>query len=167
VNARSIDDAERDLLAMIGRHGPPVAGCVTARDIHRFAVACGDEDPVYSSEEAARDAGFAGIPAPPLMLTGTLEWGAGPPLTGLRVDGSGVGRESWLPLDGLRLMGGGQDVTFHGDVLAGTSFAGDVVLEAVQRKDGSSPLLLLTITTEYRTVGGEPLATCRETLIAR
>ena len=152
---------------MIGRSGPPIHGTVTARDIHRFAIACGDDDPAYRSSEAAHAAGFAAIPAPPMMLTSTIEWGAGPPLDELRQDGSGVGRESWLPLEGMRLMGGGQDVTFHADVLAETEFVGEVVLEDVQRKDGRSPLLLLTITTEYRTATGEALATCRETLIAR
>jgi acyl dehydratase len=167
VSTRSIDDAERDLAAMVGRQGPTVTGIVSARDIHRFAVACGDDDEIYASENAARAVGFEGIPAPPLMLTSILEWNAGPSLSRLRLDGTGVGRESWLPLDGLRLMGGGQDVTFHGDVLAGTSFVGQVTLEGVERKDGASPLLLLTVTTEYSDPRAGRLATCRETLIAR
>ena len=46
------------------------------RDFERFAVACGDEDP--------------GDVAPPLLLTSIIEWGAGPPLSALREDGTGA-----------------------------------------------------------------------------
>ena len=161
-----IDEAEQVLRAMVGVKGPSVEGAVTARDVHRFAVACGDDDEIYTSAEAARAAGYDGIPAPALMLTSTIDWDAGP-LGQLRADGSGVGREAWLPLEGLRLMGGGQDVTFHTDLLAGMGFVGVVSLDRLVRKEGAGPLLLLTLKIEYMNLDGEPLATCLETLIAR
>ncbi len=153
---------------MIGRRGPELRGSVSARDIARFAVASGEDSPIYTSLEAARAAGYEGIPCPPLLLTSVLEWGAGPALGELRADGTGVGREAWLPLQGLRLMGGGQDLELHRPVLAGTEFVVEPALAAVERKQGGSgELILLTIETSYRTVDGEPLVTCRETLIAR
>jgi hypothetical protein len=138
-----------------------VSGTILARDIDRFATAAGDEPPMSSRADGR-------IPAPPLMLSSTIEWGAGPPLAELREDGTGVGREGWLPLSGLRLMGGGQDLSFHGEVLSGESFTAVPTLEDVQLREGQSgALLLLTITTVFCGGGGVELVTCRETLIAR
>jgi len=160
--------AARDLGRMIGRKGPELRASVSARDIARFAVASGDPSAIYRSETEARAAGYEGIPCPPLLLTSVLEWGAGPALGELRADGTGVGREGWLPLEGLRLMGGGQDLDLHRPLLADTGFVAEPVLTGVERKQGGSgDLILLTIETGFRTVAGEPLVTCRETLIAR
>jgi acyl dehydratase len=163
-----IADAAAALEAMIGRRGPELRGSVCARDIARFAVASGEDSPIYTSAEAARAAGYEGIPCPPLLLSSVIEWGAGPPLAELRDDGTGVGREGWLPLAGLRLMGGGQDLELHRPVLAGTDFLATPELVAVERKrGGGGELILLTIETVYMTSDGERLVTCRETLIAR
>jgi acyl dehydratase len=156
------------LEAMVGRRGPVLRGSVSAGAIARFAVASGDPSPIYGSEEAARAAGYERIPCPPLMLSSVIEWGAGPALGELRADGTGVGREGWLPLAGLRLMGGGQDLELHRPVLAGTEFVAAPALVAVERKrGGSGELILLTIETVYAALDGEALVTCRETLIAR
>jgi acyl dehydratase len=164
------DSAElyRELDGMIGREGPRLQGKVLARDIERYAVASGESAPIYFSESAARGAGYEGIPAPPMMLSSVIEWGCGPAVGELRVDGTGVGRESWLPLDGVRLMGGGQDLVFHAPVLAGVDFYAQPALESVELKEGGAgAMVLMIITTEFRESGGEPLVTCRETLIAR
>lgn len=151
----TIRSAHDELSKLVGRRGPAVHGTVTRTIIERFATAVGD-DP------------WDGSAAPELMLSSILEWGAGPPPAGLREDGTGVGREGWLPLDGLRLMGGGQDLVFHTPVGDGQAFVAEPELTNVTLKDGrGGDLLLLTITTEFRGAGGEPLVTCRETLIGR
>jgi hypothetical protein len=145
----------------VGTAGPTVSGTVTDRDIARFAVACGDEAPVGSAQGAP-------MLVPLLMLPSVIEWGAGPALHELRPDGTGVGREGWLPLDGLRLMGGGQDLEFHADVMSGREFTAVPRLDAVQLKGGGTgELLLLTITTVFRDEEGTDLLTCRDTLIGR
>jgi acyl dehydratase len=168
MSARSIADAHSELEALIGHEGPELSGTVSARDIERFAVASSDASPIYADEEAARQAGYDGIPSPPLMLSSVLEWGAGPRLNDLRPDGTGLGRESWLPLDGLRLMGGGQDLLLHSPVLAGTEFVAQPALESVTLKQGAAgSMVLMVIKTEFRTPEGVDLVTCRETLIAR
>jgi len=152
---RSMTAVHGELEALIGHTGPVVRGTVLRRDIQRYAMASG-EDP---REDMA---------APPVMLSSVIEWGAGPPLEHLRPDGTGVGRESWLPLGGLRLMGGGQDLWFHRPVPAGTEFVAQPELESVTLKEGGAgAMVLMVITTVYRTTGGEDLVTCRETLIAR
>jgi hypothetical protein len=132
-------------------------GTATRTVVERFAAALGEVD-AWPADAAA----------PELMLSSVLEWGAGPPLTRLREDGTGVGREGWLPLAGLRLMGGGQELELHRPVPVGQEFVAEPELTAATLKPGrTGALLLLTITTEYRGAGGEPLVTCRETLIGR
>jgi acyl dehydratase len=168
MTAHPIEVAYRKLESMIGCQGPELRGTATGRDIARYAVASGETSAIYVDEEAARDAGYAGIPCPPVMLSSVIEWGAGPDLRQLRPDGTGVGRESWLPLEGLRLMGGGQDLDFHEPVLAGADFVGRPTLESVEIKTGASGLLvLMVITTVFQDTSGVRLLTCRETLIAR
>ncbi len=158
----------RALSGMLGRRGPEAQATITARDIRRFAVATGETDPVYFSTEAAVAAGYDAIPAPPLMLSSVIEWDAGPALSTLRDDGTGVGKENWLPLDGYRLMGGGQDLVFHAPATAGTEFVVRPALDSTTLREGSSgPLLLLVIATEFESTAGIALLTCRETLIAR
>jgi hypothetical protein len=162
VITRTPRDAHDALRAMIGVSGPEQRGTVHGRDIERFAIAAGEPAPASGTPAAGP------IASPPLMLTSVLDWGAGPPLAELRPDGTGVGRERWLPLEGLRLMGGGQDLVFHADVPAGQEFAAVPTLTDVQLKEGAAgSLLLLVITTEYIAPDLGPLVTCRETLIAR
>jgi hypothetical protein len=154
MSVRTLTDAHAELTELVGRRGPVVRGEVTRTIVERFAT-------------AAADTGGDGT-APELMLSSILEWGAGPPLAGLREDGTGVGREGWLPLDGLRLMGGGQDLALHAPVADGLAFEAEPALTSVTLKSGrGGDFLLLVITTEFRGPGGEPLVTCRETLIGR
>jgi hypothetical protein len=158
---RLVEEAYEELVALVGASGPPVHGTVLARDIQRFALASGDAAPEKSRADGR-------LLAPPLMLSSTIEWGAGLPLEELHVDGTGLGLERWLPLTGLRLMGGGQDLIFHTEVLSDESFTAVPKLEHVELKDGGSgPLLLATIMTVFRGADGAELVTCRETLIAR
>ena len=153
---------------MIGREGPQLRGRVDRRDIERFAIASQDSSPIHRDESAAAAAGYEGLPSPPLLLSSILEWGAGPPIDELRADGTGVGREGWLPLANLRLMGGGQDLVLHDPVLAGTEFIATPALESIELKGASGrELLFIVIVTEFRSTDGTPLVTCRETLIAR
>jgi acyl dehydratase len=168
MNERAVAGAHGELQGLVGRRGPELRGTVSRRQIERYAVASGETAPRYRSEEAAHEAGYETLPSPPVMLPSVIEWGAGPPLEELRADGTGVGKEGWLPLAGLRLMGGGQDLVFHRPVLAGTEFVAQPHFEAVELKQGSSgPVLLLSITTEFHDLAGALLVSCRETLIAR
>lgn len=162
--------AERceQLRALVGRSGPTTHGRVERRDCVRFALAVDDPDPVYRDDDAARAAGYPAAIAPPLFVSSVQEWGAGLPSRELRHDGTGSERTGWLPLDGLRLMGGGQDLEFHRPVVTGTGVTITTRLDDVQLKHGrSGPLIVMTLTTVYRDEDGEPLVTCRETPLAR
>jgi hypothetical protein len=142
------------LLELVGTAGPQIAGRADRRDFARFALACGEDDP--------------GDVAPPLFLPATIEWGAGPPLHALREDGTGADRDAWLPLAGLRLLGGGQELELGDDVVHGTEFTARPVLEdATVREGRSGPLLLIRVRTEFRATDGRLLVASTETMIAR
>jgi acyl dehydratase len=51
--------------SLIGRESEPVVHEVERGAIRRFAEAIGDPNPIYVEEEAARQAGFAALVAPP------------------------------------------------------------------------------------------------------
>jgi hypothetical protein len=155
MTATTLDSHYEALLALVGTRGWRLEGVVSRRDAERFALAAGDAD-------------LDGSRVHPLQLSSTMEWGSGLSASQLREDGTGAGREGWLPIDGLRLMGGGQDLTFHQPVPVGAAFIAEQTLEAVERKRGTSgDLLLLTIATDFRDEEGTLLTSCRETFIAR
>lgn len=142
------------LQELIGTAGPEIAGRADRRDFARFALACGEQDP--------------GDVAPALFLPATIEWGAGPPLSDLREDGTGADRDAFLPLEGLRLMGGGQELELEEDVVHGTEFTARPTLEDATLREGrSGPLLLIRVRTEFRAADGRLLVTSTETMIAR
>jgi uncharacterized OB-fold protein/acyl dehydratase len=57
--------------------GPPVRGSepVNRPMIRHWVEAMGDYNPVYLDEDAAKDAGFPGVIAPPTMLQSWIMWG--------------------------------------------------------------------------------------------
>ena len=103
-----------------------------------------------------------------MFLTSIIEWGAGPPLSELREDGTGAAHDDFLPLEGLRLMGGGQELELGEDLVHGTEFTAQPTLEGATLREGrSGPLLLIHVRTEFRATDGRVLLTRRETLLAR
>jgi N-terminal half of MaoC dehydratase len=142
------------LQGLVGSSGREIRGRADRRDFARFALACGEEDP--------------GDVAPPMFLPSIIEWGAGPPLSALREDGTGAAHDDFLPLDGLRLMGGGQDLELGEDVVDGTEFTARPTLEDATLREGrSGPLLVIRVRTEFRAADGRLLLTSRETMLAR
>lgn len=155
-------------LPYVGRTQSVPLGALTARDAQRFAMAFGDPSPEYYDEAAARQAGHGGLPIPPLFLSAVLGWQAGPPEGELLEDGNAAEPLGSVPLDGLRLMGGGQSLRFVEPVLAGENVTMEVVVEDLVLKEGrSGPLMLLTVLRSYFDDGRRLLVECRETFIAR
>jgi acyl dehydratase len=163
-----LDLLERELAGLIGTRGPEVRASVRARDFQRFAIAAGDLNPIYFEDVAAKAAGYPSAVGPPVFVSGTMDWGHGPSLGELRSDGTGADRSSFLPLEGFRLMGGGQDLELRAPVVDGAELTVFSVLESVERKEGrSGAFLLLGLATTYADASGELLVLCRDTLIVR
>jgi N-terminal half of MaoC dehydratase len=143
-------------------------GVMRPLDFQRFAIAVGvAEGPSFDRDEALA-AGHPDVVAPPLYLSAVLGWGAGPKEPDLQPDGSATESLGAVSFEGLRLMGGGQELTFHEPVVAGMDVYVDVTVDDVQLKAASSgDLILLTILRKYFADDDQPLLDSRETFIAR
>lgn len=124
-------------------------GPLPARDLERFAV-------------------VAGGPVAQLYLSSVMGWSTGPQESDLREDGTGIDETRGLPLDGLRLMGAGQELEFHRPVRAGDRVIEHTTLLDVRRRSGrSGDLLLLTVRRRFTDDADRPLVTCDETFVVR
>lgn len=141
-------------------------GEVTAIAFQRYAVAVGDLNPIYFDDAAARAAGYPGIVAPPNFLTSILGWEAGPPEAGLLADGTEA-RNLVPEIRGLRLMGGGHELTFGVPVRPGdTITARRKLVELYQRESKMGMLTFAVSEIVYTNDRGDHVVTCRETVIA-
>jgi hypothetical protein len=159
VNA-PVREAYENTRALVGMVRSRDLGRIDRRDLDRFFAAVG----------AVAPPGAPGSPcaAHPLYLTAVLGWGAGPANEELRPDGTEILDTDAIPLSGLRLMGGGQDLEFHADVTEGMQVRTELTLEGAEIKDGrTGPILLLRLVRRYWDQQGTLLVTCRETLMAR
>ena len=128
----------------------------------------GNLNPLFFDGAAAKAAGYSAIIAPPLYLSSVMGWEAGPPGEALRSDGTGGQEAAALPVEGLRLMGGGQDLEFHHPVTDGMEVTMELGPESVELKEGrSGQFLVIRLTRRYRDQNERLLVTCRESFIAR
>jgi acyl dehydratase len=157
-----------ELKRHVGKSQRTDLGIVRTHDFQRFAIASGNLNPIFFDDGAAKAAGYPSTIAPPLMLSAVLGWQAGPPNDSLRPDGT-MGEEfAFVPLEGMRVMGGGQDLDFHAPVTDGMRISMEMRLDGVDLKQGKSgQLILIHLTQVYRDADDKPLVTCRETFIAR
>jgi acyl dehydratase len=154
--------------AAVGQVHELPLGRMNAKEFQRFAYATGDLNPIYTDDEAAREQGLPGAVAPPLYLSGVMGWEPGPAEADLRPDGTGRTETVGLPLEGLRLMGAGQDIELLHPVVDGMHIVAHVSLDGVELKHGrSGTLLLLRVLRRYVDGDGREVLTCRESFIAR
>lgn len=164
----SFSDLHRELQRYVGRSERVDLGVIRAHDFARFAIASDNLNPVFLDDAAAKAAGYPGPIAPPLLLSAVRNWQAGPPNDSLKSDGTTSHEFGFLPLEGTRVMGGGQDLDFHAPLTDGMRVTMEMRLDGVEFKQGrSGELLLIRVTQIYRDEAERPLVTCRETFIAR
>jgi acyl dehydratase len=156
------------LRSLEGREQELVIGPVRELEFRRFALASGEADPRYLDADAARALGYPGIIAPPGYLSAVMGWQAGPPAEQLRPDGTSGAEIADLPLEGLRVMGGGQELELGLPVVDGTHVTMRTAVESVKFKQGrSGELIIVTVTRTFVDADGALLVRCRESFIAR
>jgi len=133
----------------------------------RYAIATENYDPRIWNAHATVET--QALQAPPLYVSAVMSWGAGPRTSDLRADGVGRTVLDELPLKGLRLMGGGQDLEFLSPVLADMVIESSIEIVNVSQKIGKSGTLIIleTLTTYSNQANGDVLILCRERIIAR
>lgn len=166
--AVSIPAVYEEVKRQIGKTVRFRVGTIERRDFQRFAIASGDCNPLFFDDDFARAAGHPSAIAPPLYLSSVLGWEPGPPQESLRPDGTTGQETPSMPLGGLRLMGGGQEIEFHRPVTDGMEVTMEVGAEAVELKHGrSGDLVVITLARKYFDHNEQLLAVSRETFIAR
>jgi acyl dehydratase len=160
--------AAEELRARSGQVRRLEIGAVPEVWARRFALASGETDPIYYDREAARAAGWAGTPLPPLLLSSCRSWEPGPSHEDLAEDGMSLVDVGYPRGRGLRALGGGQSLEFHADGLAGVELVTEAEVTSASLKEGrSGDLLVVEIERRFLTLEEEPLLTCKETRLFR
>ncbi|MGH9138702.1 MAG: FAS1-like dehydratase domain-containing protein [Acidimicrobiales bacterium] len=135
-------------------------GPVTARDAARFAAASGDVAALGRLRRGSRV-------APPLLLSGVLDWDIGSDVGELRGDGLSPREAPYVGDHDVRLVHGGQALRWYRPVLVGED--GLVARRSVRRADHrngrSGELAIIGLETRYVVPRSGPVATCRETIL--
>lgn len=154
--------------ANIGATTRTELGEVTALHIRRYALAIGDDNPLYHDAGYARSLGHADVVAPPNMLPSIIEWGVGHPESELNVDGTTGEHLDGVDTTGVRTMGGGEAMTFHRPVVAGCRVTQTTTLaDATMREGRSGPMIVVTYRNRYHDERGTELMTCDRTMLLR
>lgn len=138
----------------VGRSYPPSGPYpVSADAIAAFAAAVGSSDPVHSSSEAARAAGYADVIAPPTFAVTIAQ----------QCDAVFV-QDPEAGIDYSRVVHGEQRFVHHRPITAGDEVLGTLTVDSVRAAGGHS---MVTTRTELATSGGEALCTSTSTIVIR
>jgi acyl dehydratase len=142
--------------------GPAVRVRADPAPVMLFARAVRDASPIYRSERAAADAGFASIPVPPTFTFGMTDSGTFPDLqpeggAGSLYAGSGHDAESTFARPGLYLHGE-QHFTYHRQVSVGDVLEGRMrTSRPIAREARRGPMEVTYFQTRWTDHGGAPV----------
>jgi acyl dehydratase len=130
--------------------------------IRYFALAVGDDNPLYTDAEFARAHGYADVVAPRTLVCETNQYLHRPP------DEEGYIGHRWdLPVHGCRLIRGGHEYTFARPVYPTDRITATWRIADIRERTSSRGGSLLMVESEavYTNQDGELLARNAETLI--
>ncbi len=130
--------------------------------IRYFALAMGDDNPLYVDDAYARLAGYPSVIAPPTLVCETCQYAHQSP------NGDGyIGHEWQLPLPPSRMVRAGNDYEFMRPVLPSDRISVTWTLENIVEKSSSrgGTQLFVTSVARYRDGAGEIVAVNRETVV--
>lgn len=145
---------ERDIAAKVGMSFAPFQFTVERGKIREFALAIGDDNPLYHSVEAAREAGFRDVPIQPTFPT-VIEMWAGADFDEL------IGA---LSLDPLKVLHGEQEYEYVQQIVAGDVITGRTEVVDAAEKRG---MTLFTLETTFSNQAGEVVLRARSLIIER
>lgn len=160
----ALADYHAQAVKRIGQRTRHAIGIIDERLIRRYAIAIGDMNPIYHDPAAARAAGYDGLVAPPNLLAGVVEWGAGRPEAELGPDGT----VRQAATGSLRVMGAGERMQSFRAVTAGAEVHEEIGVEQVELKQGrSGPLLFVTSVHDFVDGDGVPYSRNHRTVMVR
>lgn len=115
----------KDLVSKVGMEFEPYQFTIERGKIKEFALAIGDDNPIYFDREAAQQAGFRDVPMPPSFATVIDLW-AGPDFESL---------VTLLEMNPLKVLHGEQGYDYLNDICAGDEISVKTrVTEAITKK---------------------------------
>ena len=152
-----------ELKSWIGREAHyPAREELGHASIRYFALALGDDNPLYLDDAYAREAGYPSVIAPPTLVCETCQYAHRPPST----EGY-IGHEWLLPVSSCRLIRAGNDYEFMRPVLPIDRISVTWTLEDIveRRASRGGTQLFVTSVARYRDAAGELVAVNRETIV--
>ena len=147
-----------DVKDLLGLELEPYRMAVEKGKIKELAIAIGDDNPIYYSLEAAKDAGYDGIPVP-LTFLQVIEYHGG---YGFQE------KMELLKLNPLKILHGEQEYEYLGDIYAGDELHVTSKIVRADTKIGSSGRMdFVTEETRFTNQKGELVAIAKITLIHR
>lgn len=139
----------------IGRSFPAHSVPVEAGQLKFFAQAVGETDPVYSDEEAAQEAGYRALPAPPTFVFSLN-------LHGVQLE------EKYVPMgvDLARLLHAEQQFEYFAPICAGDVITLESTITDIYEKKGGALEFAVEETTATNQTG-ELVAKTTQTLVMR
>ena len=140
--------------------------------VSNFAKAVTDDNPIYQSPAAAKDAGFDNIPAPPTWGFAMRNWGL---FKEVQPEG-GVPKQNPMMkiLGGLMQKGGmilhgEQEFEYHRPIQAGDVLVGEGKIADIYEKESKGRTMTFVITEDvFRDdKTGEPVLTMRSNILHR
>jgi len=137
-----------------GRSYPPSGPyAVDGAMIAAFASAIGSADPVHTSSEAARAAGYVDVIAPPTFAVTLAQ----------QCDRQLI-EDPEAGIDFSRVVHGEQRFVHHRPITAGDEVLGTLTVDSVRAAGGHS---MVITRTELATTAGEALCTATSTIVIR
>lgn len=152
-----------ELRSWIGREAHyPAREELSRASIRYFALAVGEENPIYLDDEQARQAGYPSLIAPPTLICETCQYAHRPP------DEDGYIGHGWeLPISGCRTIRAGNDYEFYRPVLPADRVSVTWTLEDIVERKSSrgGTQLFVTSVARYYDADDQLLAVNRETTV--
>jgi acyl dehydratase len=152
-----------ELKTWIGREAHyPAREELGRASIRYFALALGDDNPLYVDDAYAQKAGHPSVIAPPTLIVETCQYAH----QGPNADGY-IGHEWHLPVPNTRLVRAGNDYEFMRPVLPADRISVTWTLESIVEKPSSrgGTQLFVSSVARYRDANDEVVAINRETIV--
>ena len=144
--------------SFIGKSFPPFTFEVDKSKIRELVQALGEDNPIFTDDQAARSAGLPGIVAPPTFPTLFKMWGEGGNRTLIEAMGGAP----------LRVLHGEEEYEYHGFIRPGDLITGQSTVISIDEKEGRSGHLdIAVVETEYRNQQAELVVVARSTIVIR
>ena len=143
----------------IGHRFPPFTVTIERAKIRELAIAIGDDNPAYQSQQAARTEGYTDVPLPPTMATQFLFWG----------NTHFIEQLTELGLDVNRLMHREEEYEYLASIQPGETLTGVMtVFDGASRRDPRNTSIdLVTLQIRYANSHGQIVLIATTRLISR